>query len=119
MPTKYRIALLVDDVQVPSWVRDLAVFASSHSTIELAAILAVRPSAGRLDRLMEIEQRFLSKSKDYRRYQQLHAIADLAPVQMRLGSSAEPSADEIRDLKALESRCSCALREGVTIRGDC
>jgi hypothetical protein len=78
---KYRIALLVDGLDVPLWVRDLADWAIAHAAIELSAlIVAPPPRSDALGRLLKLEKRFLCGRHEYRAYNALHSIADRAPA---------------------------------------
>lgn len=74
---KYRIALLVDALEVDAWVRDLAGWAKDHPAIELAAVI-VQPPTGSdaLDYLLALESRVVRCAGSR------HSIAGCAPVQI-------------------------------------
>ena len=80
MPHKYRIALLVDSLEVPKWVSDFADWARGHSAIELAALVVHSPPDDLFERVLRLERKFLSQKKEYRPYATLRSIADAAPV---------------------------------------
>ena len=78
---KYRIALLVDALEVPVWVRDLADWAIADPAIELSAVI-VGPSthADARERLLALEERFFCGTREYRGYTAMHSIAGYAPA---------------------------------------
>ena len=77
---KYRIALLVDALDVPPWVRDLADWAIAHPAIELSALIVAPARSDALGKLLKLEQRFLCRRREYRGYTAVHSLADRAPV---------------------------------------
>jgi hypothetical protein len=84
---RFRIALLVDSLEVPRWVRDLAVWAHHHPTIQLAALIVHSPRDGTFERLLKLERTLLPSKREYRSYAELHSIADFAPVEIHAGAS--------------------------------
>src|SRR5690348_6211031 len=77
---KYRIALLVDALDVPAWVRDLADWAIAQPAIELSALIVAPARSDALGKLLKLEQRFLCRRREYRGYTAVHSLADRAPV---------------------------------------
>jgi hypothetical protein len=78
---KYRIALLVDTLEVPVWVRDLADWAIADPAIELSAVIVgPPPDADALEWLLTLEKRFLCGTREYRSYTAVHSIAGCAPA---------------------------------------
>lgn len=82
---KYRIGLLVDSLDVPVWVRDLALWAAAHPALELAATIVV-PTKGRdpVRSLQRLERALLSCSPSHRDHLSLHSIRGGAPVEVGL-----------------------------------
>lgn len=79
---KYRIALLVDSLDVPKWVSDLADWAKGHAAIDLAALIVHSPRDSTFERLLKLERKLLPGKKEFRDYAALHSIAGAAPVQI-------------------------------------
>ena len=82
----YRIALLVDSLEVPKWVSDLACWAKDHPAIELAALIVQSPRDDAFGRLLRLERKFLSRREEYRPYAELYPIADAAPLHIDPGT---------------------------------
>jgi hypothetical protein len=85
---KYRIALLVDDLKVDRWVRDLADWAIEHDRIDLTAVIVQAPARRTtIDRLLSLERTLLPG-----RSGPSHSIAELAVAEAdkidRLGLDA-------------------------------
>ena len=80
MPPEYRIALLVDSLEVPKWVSDFADWARGHAAIELAGLIVHSPPDDLFERVLRLERKFLSQKKEYRPYATLRSIAEAAPV---------------------------------------
>ena len=76
---KYRIGLLVDGLEAPKWVRDLADWARAHPGIELATLIVCAPPRSTpLDKLLQLETKFLCRGNEYRSYAALSPIWDCA-----------------------------------------
>ncbi len=82
----YRIALLVDSLEVPKWVSDLACWAKDHPAIELVALIVQSPRDDAFGRLLRLEHKFLSRREEYRPYAALYPIADAAPLHIDPGT---------------------------------
>ncbi|HEY7006285.1 MAG TPA: hypothetical protein VH392_07335 [Sphingomicrobium sp.] len=116
---KYRIGLIVDDLQVPKWVYDLAEWARNDAAMELAAIVVVPPK-GRAwsNSLLKLENRLLSAKAEYRPYAAPKSIAGYAPTEILLaGFEVDP--DELRQVEELELdvlvRCGRAMPKGAIL----
>lgn len=129
MPTsRYRIALIVDALEVQEWVRHLVDWAAAHSSIELAALIIHSPRARRRlwERLLAFETRLLSPSQPYRCYTRLHSIAGRAPVQLHgrpCNKNGCAFTLDAADLSALEAikvdalvRCGRAVPTAAVMR---
>ena len=86
----YRIALLVEALDVPKWVSDLAGWAKDHPAIDLAALIIQSPQDDAFGRLLRLERKFLSRRPEYRPYSELYPIADMAPVHINTGTAPDP-----------------------------
>jgi hypothetical protein len=84
---EYRIALLVDSLDAPKWVSDLADWAKDHPAIELAALIVQSQPDDAFERLLRLERKFLSRKKAYRPYATLYSIADAAAVRIDISAS--------------------------------
>jgi hypothetical protein len=86
---RYRIGLIVNGLEVPKWVRDLADWANAHPTIELAALVVAAPARERfVDRLFRLESKFLCGGSGYRPYARLQAICGCVPLQVEAADLA-------------------------------
>lgn len=103
---KYRIALLVDDLQLAGWVRELGERIKDHDTIELAAVLV---SASRnsdadctplakflLSALLALEERSIGRNGRRARAPQDRDLADVQAI------SAVPSETELNRIRSLK-----------------
>ena len=77
---KYRLALLVDALDVSKWVGELADWASDHPTVELVALILSPRQDTATDKLLRLETRFLCRKHEYRAYSNRYSIAGRAPV---------------------------------------
>jgi hypothetical protein len=122
---KYRIGLIVDGLDVPKWVTDLADWARSEPSIELAAIIIV-PVRRRnwSSRLLKLEKRLLSLKPEYRSYAGCGSIAGYAPAEIRVGSADAKGTFELdaADLTRVERlhldvlvRCGWAMPKGALL----
>jgi hypothetical protein len=86
----YQIALLVDDLTVPKWVRDFADWAANHPRIKLSALIVRRSKERKtaFDAILKLENRFALPS-EYRPYRDLHSVADHAPAIILEGEGDE------------------------------
>jgi hypothetical protein len=120
----YRIALLVDDLNVPKWVRDFADWAVGHPLFELAAVIVQDPGTRTkvFDNLIKLETR-LAFTNEYRPYAGLHSISKYAPVQFlrRTAITAEFEIDRA-DLSKVEGfkldaivRCGRTMPRGAIL----
>lgn len=109
VPRKYRIGVILDDLQGPKWVLDLCTWVRAHPAMELGAVVvAPLRRTGAADALLNVERAVLGLSGSYRSHLCSHSLAGLAPVQLFL--HPQPSAragefivgaDELRKVSEL------------------
>ena len=76
---RYRIGLLVDGLEVPKWVRDLAEWAAAHPAIELAAVIVGAPGSSSLfEKMLGFERKLFCRGNEYGSYAKLHTLTDCA-----------------------------------------
>ena len=116
---RYRIGLLVEGLDVPKWVRDLADWAVDHPMIELAVVVVCSPArSDNRKRLFNLESKLFCRGKEYRGYTTMRSIAGCAPLQIDSadkGKLAQLELDALVDCGRTGTRDDLAgeTRDGV------
>lgn len=98
----YRIGLVTDGTEVPTWVADLSLWASADPAITLAALIVMRPTRPRplLERLLWFETRLLRGIPELRASGERCSIAGCASIEIPLSTGDASGRLELSDTDA-------------------